>query len=148
MPRKRKTPTIWQALNEPVVEVSEGFARNLLIAAILLLLVAWVGSYWGGDRAGLPYTTYRSSALIEAQTLPSQVSFFRLGSMVAGVQTTGTPLWYEVAKDLPGDVAFTFTAAAYEVLDISEPVGQIAEFYEPGFTAVGDAWLELMADPY
>lgn len=137
---RRIQPTMWQALNEPVVEVSEGFARMVFAAAAVILFVSWVGPYWGYAQA----VTSQQSLQAAANTRSAIVS---LEPQVAGVLVSEAPLWYQVVQDAPGEVAGAFTEASYEILDVSDPVTDILEFYEPGFQAVGDAWLELMQDP-
>ena len=131
-----KQPSVWQALNEPVVEVPEGLARGLLKFSVVVLLAAWVVPYWGLAAASLPDVAY-DSPLISAY-----------GGRIAGAQTAAVPEWYEVSRSLPGEVMNAYAAAAAEVLDVSAAVSPMVEFYEPGAQAVSDAWLELMADPY
>lgn len=127
MAKRRKKPTVWQAFNDPVVEIHESFARLIFIIAVILLLVAWIAPYWHEAR------------LITSVRAP----FY--GPLVAGAITA--PDWYYVAADVPGQVAGAWTAAASEVLDISDDLRSAASFYQPGASAVTDAWLELMADP-
>lgn len=126
--------TVWGALNQPVAEISEEVAKGIFMAAAVIMLAIWVAPYWGSVNA--------NSTNVYANTAN--------GGTVAGVQTeiTGTPEWYYVAQSVPSDVADAFGQAASEVLDISNPFSQIAEFYQPGAQAVWDAWLELMVDPY
>lgn len=122
--------TVWQALNEPVVEVSPKFAQTMIVVSIVFLMAAWVGPYWGihNSNAANLYTNAANQG------------------RVAGLQAWPTPEWYYGAA--PGAVAGAFSEAADEVLDISEPVTEFSSFFAPGFQAVGDAWLQLMADPY
>lgn len=146
-------PSVWQALNEPVVEVTPEFAKGVLGIAVAMLLAVWVLPYWGVARAEAPFVSYNSSALFEQKALPSQMSFFEVkipnrGGMVAGVQTSATPTWYHVAKEMPNALSESFAQAANEVLDSSGPVMAMSDFYSPGFQAVSDAWLGLMMDPY
>ncbi len=156
MAKKKAKPTVWQALNEPVVEVGEGFARGVFVTALAVLFMVWVAPYWGtAQNSHVAGGSYNSPLLIrpDLAALPSQVAFFRMvtdgsSGMVAGIQTRETPVWYYAARDLPGAVTDAFATAATQVLDISEPAAEVREFYGPGLEAVGDAWLELMADPY
>lgn len=134
----RKAPvSLWDNLNEPVIEVSPQFAKRLFLAAVLFLFAAWIAPYWGQAETAQAY----SSRVAGAYTDDTQSW---LVERPAGVET---PQWYEVSKALPGDLTEAFAVAAAEVLDASEPVGEIAQFYQPGFAALNDAWLELMADP-
>jgi hypothetical protein len=140
----KASPTVWQALNEPVVEVSGGFAKIVFGLAVIMLVVAWVSPYWGVAHAQVPAVSYDSPLLLE-KALPSQMGQMR---MVAGVEISAVPDWYETAKVLPQELSLAFSQAATEVLDVSAPAAAINEFYGPGFHAVNEAWLELMADPY
>lgn len=133
--RQGQPPTVWEALNESVVEVPENFARAMVMIAVIMLMVAWVAPYWGVAGTRLPDISY-NSPIITGEGL------------VAGAQVTNPPVWYSLAKTLPFDFANAFAFAADEVLDVSEPASQMAEFYGPGFQALNNAWLELMADPY
>src|SRR3989344_3243117 len=130
-------PTIWQALNEPVVEVSEEFARGILLTAILIIMMAWVLPYWGSSSALAAEYPFQTE-VISYQNQPSEV---------AGQQTTALPDWYYLVQRISSDITLEFGQAAYDVLDISDPVQESIEFYKPGVQAFWDAWLELMADP-
>lgn len=146
MPTNRKRisqparPTIWQALNEPVVEVTESFARGVSVTALVIFIVIWVAPHWDFAKA-------INSEFAYQQFLSWQSAIVSSEPRVAGVQVAQSPIWYEVLKDLPEAVPVAFGEAASEVLDISGPVQEIAEFYQPGFEALEEAWLELMADP-
>lgn len=132
--RRVQSVSSWQVLNQPVVEVSEDFAKNLLFIAISLLVMAWIAPYWGNNQA------------ISEQR--SAISYY---PAVAGARISNVPRipeWYYVAKDIPEDMASAFTLASSQVLDISKPAMVMADFYSPGLSAVKEAWLELMADPY
>lgn len=138
MAKRKKRPTVWQALNDPVVEVNQRLAQILIIIAIIFLMLAWVAPYWDEARQISSLKTAKVFTWDSALLQPA----------VAGAETSAVPVWYEVAREVPGGVASEFRSAAYEVLDISEPIGLVADFYEPGLTAATDAWLDLMADPY
>src|SRR3989344_2922898 len=142
--RARKTqkqttpkPTIWQALNEPVVEVSEEFARGVFLAATLIIMMAWILPYWGSN----------SALAAEYPHQPAAISHQNQLSVVAGQRTTALPDWYYLIQRISSDITLEFGQAAYDVLDISGPVQESVEFYKPGVQAFWDAWLELMADP-
>lgn len=120
--------SVWQALNEPVVEVSEGAARGIFLALAVILLAVWIAPYWGAMPSVAGATLVSDELSVESVPI--------------------VPEWYYVTSAIPGDIAQAFSIAANEVLDISEPVLQISEFYEPGVNAVWGAWLELMQDPY
>ncbi len=139
---RRVQPTVWESLNEPVADVSAGFAEFMACVALFLLLVAWVAPHWTLVQSKLPEFTYSSSPLVNP-----------FGAQVAGAQIVNpadvsVPIAYAVAVSLPGDVATAFSTAATQVLDISVPVTQVVDFYSPGVQAVNDAWLDLMKDPY
>lgn len=129
-------PTVWQALNEPVVEVSEQFAFRLLALSVLMLAVAWVGPYWRAASAEAPVITYNSPIIAPAE------------GQVAGAQISASPILYTVAVSLPMDFANAFTVAANQVLDVSPPIQQLVNFSTPGWEAVWNAWLFYMKDPY
>ena len=139
---RSKKPTVWQALNDPVVEISEEFAKTILLASFVIIAAAWLSPYFGNSS---------DSAGRFAGGAPRPI----VHSAVAGVFTENnalfgeeqTPEWYLTIDRTGSDIQGSFVSAANEVLDISEPVGQTVEFYQPGVAAVWDAWLELMADP-
>lgn len=136
--RRVQSPTVWEALNEPIAYPSNEFAQNVLAISAAIVLMAWVAPYWDNAQAySVERTAYSETGVVAGEQL--YASSYTLAA---------TPDWYYVAEAVPGAVAEEFGQAAYEVLDISEPVGQVVEFYEPGVTAVWDAWIELMADPY
>jgi len=63
------------------------------------------------------------------------------------IEAPQVPDWYYTVTATSDSVVTAYTAAAVEVLDVSEPVGELAAYLEPGTDAVWNAWLELMADP-
>ena len=142
---RHKTPTVWEALNEPVMEITEEQAKHVFLASIVIMAAAWIAPYWGAT----PASAYHSSLSSEG-TIFEQMA--RVGSgegMVAGA-TTGievAPEWYYVVAGIPEAVVQSFGAGSNEVLDISQPVSNLAAFYEPGVSEVWNGWLELMADP-
>lgn len=128
--KKRKTSrrstqtTVWQALNEPIAYPSDEFARTVFLMTAVIMMMIWIAPYWG------------SAAVAGAQL-----------SLVPEYIEGSVPEWYYTAERISYDLVNSFGTAAEQVLDISEPVTQTVEFYEPGVEAVWDAWLELMADP-
>ncbi len=144
-------PGVWHAMNQPVVEVSEGFARNLLGVAVVLLAVAWVGPHWQNASASVDVGMY-SSPLVTGVRMDHRLSASDTavgvsGSRVAGARIVGAPTWYGLFDDLPQDVSVAFAKAANQVLDVSDSASAVADFYQPGASEVWQAWLELMADP-
>lgn len=131
--------TVWDALNQPVAEISEDVAKGIFMLTAVILFMIWVAPYWGQDSDVSSTTLQRTTYNLTT-------------GQVAGAQTLAdipeTPEWYYVAESLPSAVAGAFAEATGEVLDISGPASKIAEFYEPGTQAVWNGWLELMADPY
>ena len=127
-------PTVWQSLNEPVVELPESFGRSVLLVSVAIMAFAWMAPYLGQTGGSQRF----------AETAPSY-SF----GQVAGAQLEAddSSVLAETMVALPADFANAFADAAQEVLDLSEPVGQFVEYYSPGIQAVGDAWLYYMKDP-
>lgn len=133
---RRVQPTVWEALNEPVVEVTEGFAKGIFAVAVILLMMVWIAPYWASAGQSLSVAVYESPIINPEY------------GRVAGAQITAAPDWIAVAGSLPTDLADSFAQAASQVLDVSEPMSRLNEMYGPGVSAVKDAWLELMADPF
>lgn len=151
MARRRK-PTVWEALNEPIIEVTEEQAKNVFLAAIVIVFGAWVAPYWGQTST----TVYYAPENVFEQFANSGEGT----GVVAGASTSPSsspyqgeergevaPEWYYVIEEMPNAVVQSFTMGADEVLDISGPVTEMTEFYQPGADAVWNAWLDLMADP-
>ncbi|MDP3993829.1 MAG: hypothetical protein Q8P75_02505 [bacterium] len=140
---RSKKPTVWQALNDPVVETPEEFAKLILLVSFVIIAMAWLSPYFGNPSDGIGRL---------AGSAPRPV----VHSAVAGAFTENNalfgeeqaPEWYLTIDGMGSAIQSSFAFAANEVLDISEPVSGTVEFYAPGVTAVWDAWLELMADPY
>lgn len=131
-------PTVWEALNEPVIEVTPEAAKAIFTVAAFLIVMAWVAPYWPAAQAHLAaaesfglapseYTEMIAGASIEADELASYGS---------------VPI-YGIVQEVQG----AFVSASNEVLDVSEPAGELIEFYQPGVDAVWNAWLELMVEP-
>ena len=127
-------PTVWQALNEPVVKLPESFGRSVLLVSVAIMAFAWMSPYLGQTGSSQLFT----------EATPSY-SF----GQVAGAQLEAddSSVLAETMVALPSDFANAFADAAQDVLDISEPVEQFVEYYSPGIQAVGDAWLYYMKDP-
>ncbi len=126
--------TVWQALNEPVVEVTGEAAKTIFTVAVVILLFAWLSPHFG-QNAVVPEV---------AGVTVSKVN----EPVIAEEQVQVVPQWYYTLEVVPESIEEAFVQASFEVLDISEPAAQIYEFYSPGFQALNDAWLELMQDPY
>ena len=133
---------MWQALNEPVIEISEPQAMKIFLLAAVIAGMAWITPYWAeaseiaDQQLAMGYDTYQSQVLgatIEASE-PASI-----------VQTV--PDWYIEAAASVSAVQEAYTAAAAQVLDVSAPVTEAAEYYQPGVDAVTNAWLNLMCDP-
>lgn len=141
MARRRK-PTVWKALNEPIIEVTEAQAKNIFFATVLIMCAAWIAPYWSEAAT----TVYYAPQNVFEQFADASSE----GRLVAGAQIVSgevTPDWYYVMEEMPEAIVESFAAGANEVLDISGPVGEMTEFYQPGADAVRDAWLNLMRDP-
>lgn len=142
-------PTVWQALNEPVIEVTEDQAKKVMFAAAVILFAAWVSPYMPVDAATVA-THYDASS--KFQVVSSKWGTVAGASIDADLQlttynSTTVPQWYYIAAEIPTAIADSFAAGAEEVLDISGPVSQMTEFYTPGASAVWNEWLNLMRDP-
>ncbi|OGE76988.1 MAG: hypothetical protein A3C85_04745 [Candidatus Doudnabacteria bacterium RIFCSPHIGHO2_02_FULL_48_21] len=147
MPRRKK-PTVWEALNEPVIHVSEKQAKEIFLACVIIVFFSWVAPYWDGSSS----TVYASETVFDQMAaVEKPATFASLESgMVAGAQITSgptAPKWYVVVEEMPDALVESFAAGAGEVLDISNQVGDFVEFYQPGVDAVWNAWLDLMMDP-
>lgn len=144
--KKAEKPTIWQALNEPVVEVSEEFGKQLFAGSMALFAIAWLMPYFGQVNI--------DSLAIHAQ--PEIETARVAGASISAFDDTDPTSWYQMiasTADSLGEfylesVTKPISVAAHEVLDVHEPVQDSWEFLQPGVQAVYDAWLELMADPY
>ena len=164
--RKKQAVSVWQALNEPVVEVTDEAAKGIFLVAAVLLMFSWLAPSFGAVNA------VASSPLIHQPingqaTETAYVPLFEPYSYeaVAGAMTEkggmgatgekGAPSWYtEISATGAslGDfyhetVTAPFAEAVTELFDISRPVGSITDFLRPGTDAAWNAWLELMADP-
>ena len=138
---RSKKPTIWQALNEPVVEIPEEIAKSIFLVSFVILAMAWLSPYFGS-------TPVRQFAANPPRPIAHAMVAGAYVESISVFDDEQTPEWYLTINSMTNGVQSSFVLAANEVLDISEPVGRTAEFYEPGVQAVWDAWLELMADPY
>lgn len=139
-----KKPTVWEALNEPVVEISEEQAKNIFLASLVIIGTAWIAPYWG---AGNTLGAYQAGA--EGTIFEQMADIGTEYGTVAGAfeEYESAPDWYYAAADVSSQVVESIAVGANEVLDISGPVQDLAEFYEPGTTAVWNSWLNLMRDP-
>ncbi len=141
---RRKKPTVWEALNEPIIEVSIEQAKNVFLATAVIALASWVAPYW--TEAGSAVAYYAPENVFEKM---ASVGDAGTGS-VAGSQIVAgelTPDWYYVAAEMPNAAVESFALGANQVLDISSPVTQLTELYQPGVDAVWNAWLNMMRDP-
>ena len=134
---RRKKPTVWQALNEPVIEITPEAARDIFMLAAFIMMMAWLAPYWGTSQ-NQAYAISATNEMVAGATI--ETPDYGRNSDVA-------PEWYLTIERASDDVVNAFAEAADQTLDISEPVLDVMEFYEPGVDAVWNAWLELMADP-
>lgn len=159
MSRKKKRVSVWEALNQPVVEVTDEAAKSIFLAAAVILLMVWLMPSFGGAET---ISNSQFSISKEAVTYQPMFGSYSDYEEVAGASTQtivaapqAVPNWYiavaTTSESLGGfyeeTVEQPFAQAAVEILDISQPVQEMAEFYEPGVDAVWNAWLDLMADP-
>lgn len=141
MSRRRK-PTVWEALNEPIIHVTEQQGKNVIFAALVIAFTAWIAPYWGSAGATAYYAPIN--------VFEEFASAADEGGMVAGAQIVSDAVpaeWYYVTREMPNSIVESFAIGANEVLDISGPVTEMTEFYQPGIEAVSNAWLNLMRDP-
>lgn len=150
-------PSVWQALNEPVVAVSPEFAKHMLVTAAVFLMVAWLSPYWGYSQTVekaydfvISYETPHSivaGAMAYEDSNPTDFSPYIRGGEEG---LFFNQFIYEMSTTSQG-VTEAFSKAAYQVLDISPTLQTAAEFYGPGFEQVvmpfWNSWLELMVDP-
>ena len=135
------SPTVWEALNEPVVEITEEQAKKVILASVIIISAAWIAPYWGSVGANT-YALAPQERTIFEQTAMADAD----RGQVAGA-VIEAPEWYYVVAGMPQAVAQSFSEGANDILDISGPASNIAAFYEPGVSGVWNGWLELMADP-
>ena len=136
MRKKSMKPTVWQALNQPVMEIPEQTGKEIVAVAAVIMLAAWIVPHWG---SALRITNYELSM--------GNVAGYEETVAGAVIEAPQVPDWYYTVTATSDSVVTAYTAAAVEVLDVSEPVGELAAYLEPGTDAVWNAWLELMADP-
>jgi hypothetical protein len=140
--RKHRKPTVWEALNEPVIEVDESQALRIFLAAAAIMAMAWISPYWAAasevadQQIAMGYEAYQS------QVLGAQISADQPVSIVPAV-----PDWYIAASATTEAVHEAYATAANQILDVSAPVTDAAEFLQPGTDAVWLAWLQLIRDP-
>ncbi len=140
----KNPPTVWESLNEPVVEITEERARKVVLASVMIMAAAWIAPHWGTAQASTHTSVLSNGTIFEQMAMVGSQE-----GAVAGA-TTGieaAPGWYYVVEGVPQAVVQSFAAGANQVLDISEPVSSLAEFYQPGVSGVWNGWLDLMADP-
>lgn len=151
---KKKPVSVWQAMNEPVVEVTDGAARTIFLAAAVIFLAVWIMPYLGNAKpvaASAPQEVYAYEPLFVDYPVYSAVA----GEVISFESGRSSPEWYLALAEVGSGLSelyqesfrVPFGQAASHTFDISGPVQDIAEFYGPGLAAVRDAWLELMADP-
>ena len=142
-------PTVWEAFNDPVIEVPLEQGQQVMAVAVMIMFAAWITPYWAAAADG-PIAYYAPESVFE------QVASLDFSSgAVLGISTDdpalaaspAVPEWYYAVASVPEAVSQSLVLGANEVLDISDPVQQMVDFYEPGVNAVWGAWLELMADP-
>ena len=158
--RKKQAVSVWQALNEPVVEVTDEAAKGIFLVAAVLLMFSWLAPSFGEAKAISNFQFSISKEETAYQPL------FEPYAEVAGASTENSPSpslekrgvapdWYvglSATGASLGDfyhetVTAPFAEAVTELFDISRPVGSITDFLRPGTDAAWNAWLELMADP-
>ena len=153
MSRRRK-PTVWEALNEPIIHITEQQAKNVFLASIVIAMAAWVAPYWG--EAGTAVAYYAPENVFEKMASVGDVhggsARVAGASIAAGYESSVsssafTPDWYYVAAEMPDALVESLALGANQVLDISGPITEMTGFYEPGVSAVWNAWLDLMVDP-
>lgn len=93
------------------------------------------------DRTDKTYMTYRTDSS----------DLYDYASTVLGAFAEGTAQILEPETLIP-DIYWSaglseFGRAAGQVLDISDQTGPYVEFFQPGVSAVWNAWLDLMKDP-
>ena len=49
--RKKQAVSVWQALNEPVVEVTDEAAKGIFLVAAVLLMFSWLAPSFGEAKA-------------------------------------------------------------------------------------------------
>ena len=143
--KKKKPATVWEAVNEPVIEITEAHAKNLFLATALIIAAAWLTPYWGSGSV-IAQESYEGT-IFEQVAAAGKSSGMVAGASTESYAVLEGPDWYYTLEAMPVSVATSFSDAAHEVLDVSEPVGEMIEFYEPGVSAVWNEWLNLMRDP-
>lgn len=148
--------SVWQALNEPVLEVSLSFARNTMIVAGVLLLVAVVSPYWqsfhgSGSTDGYQISFDYSSGVVagaSANVYSEENSMSDQAQEISGM--TLNDFNYELSYT-SDQVISAFGNAGKEVLDLSSDLESVLAIYQPGVSVVlgpfWDSWIDLMADP-
>lgn len=122
---------VWQSLNQPIAYPTQDFANTVFFIAALLFFIVWIAPYWG---------------MVNQHKELGIMNYGR----VAGISTfepVVAPDWYYTGTAAATGVKDAVVQAGTEIFDISEPVQQTLEFYQPGAGAAWNAWLELMADP-
>ena len=167
MASKKKKTSLWEDLNKPVAYPTEEIVKPFIAIVAAVILFSWAMPYFGLDNA-----IYRTAHLDSPTSYQLQVSSyaglfdpyeaaaysFEVPRVAGARVEAGGEEVIEIFNSIAASVdsinyiyeeAFEkpFAEAINEVLDISEEVIPIIEFYEPGVRAAVDAWLELMADP-
>lgn len=153
--RRKKNTSVWEKMNEPIAYPDKEFYQPFFAIALAIMVMAWAAPYW--QAAAVTLDTPAPNG-VEVGSHYEYVSFFdnnyQSSGRVAGAHVEAAqienrsqeaPFWYDMISN---DVPVAFGTATYEVLDISDSVQPMVDFYEPGVSAVWNAWLELMQDPY
>ncbi|OGE79153.1 MAG: hypothetical protein A2751_05955 [Candidatus Doudnabacteria bacterium RIFCSPHIGHO2_01_FULL_46_14] len=142
MARRRK-PTVWEALNEPIIEVTEEQAKNIFLGAVFIISAAWIAPHW---TAANNVSYYAPTNVFEQMASVADAE----DGFVAGAQIVAddvAPEWYYMMEAMPDAVVESFAVGAGQVLDVSGPITEVSQFYQPGVDAVWNSWLNLMRDP-
>jgi len=140
-------------MNEPVVEVTDEAAKAIFLAAAVIILAIWIVPYLGSAQ---PVAAATGEPMAQ-----NYEPVFGQYQQVAGATVGGesrelvSPKWFLALADAGeglGDMyqetfEKPFAEATVQTLDISQPMGSLLAYYQPGLDAVWNAWLELMADP-
>ena len=133
-------PTIWEALNEPVIEVSPEAAKNIIAVAAMIMVMAWVAPYWGSAGRLADYDHEVSVGMVAGETIGESIED-------SGPVSLTTPEWYYNLSRTTEDFVDAYSSAASQTLDVSEPVVQAADFLAPGVSAVAGEFKYLLSEP-
>lgn len=168
--RKAVKPSVWEVLHEDVGTCSEDFCKAVLNLALVALLIVWVVPHIDGvsivraqenhmteqlvyesmidyDSNGWLASEYTHVEPRVAGAMTGDISQERVDSSQETVVSSGAEKLVQTAQVLDQKITGPLTGATMQVLDISEQVQPIVDFYQPGLEATWNAWLELMVDP-